>query len=210
MGFTWPKKSLCCTRRTRLSQTQQTLHAIGILVPAGTETQRRVLEATEHHLGIEERQALKATLQGLNSRSDSFHSDLRTLRNILFSITTLLLVGLAAMAVAAALAPGAFSLCGVPASSTCHAATVLDVEIAGGFGGLLSACLSLQPAERKYSIHDLALPGSPEGANGGGTRRYPRLPCTNRTTWLPKGQYRVRSSVRFRLRFCAASRHPNC
>ena len=65
------------------------------------------------------------------------------MRNILFSVTTLLLLGLAALALAAAIAPHPFALCGVPAPSNCQAPTVWQVEIAGGFGGLLSAVVFL-------------------------------------------------------------------
>jgi hypothetical protein len=82
---------------------------------------------------------LKTELARLNSRSDSYHSDLRTLRNILFTTTMLLFVGLAAMALVGGFAPQSFSLCGVPAPKPCNPPSVLEVEIAGGFGGLLSA-----------------------------------------------------------------------
>jgi len=123
----------------RLSQTQATLLAMGIIGHAATDTQKAVMDMKSLKLDKDERKALKATLEGLNLRSDSYHSDLRTLRNILFTTTVLLLIGLAAMAVVGALAPHAFSLCGVPAPETCNAPSVLEVEIAGGFGGLLSA-----------------------------------------------------------------------
>jgi hypothetical protein len=123
----------------RLSQTQETLLAMGIIGDAPTENQKAIMNMKSGKLDKDERQALKAALEGLNVRSDSYHSDLRTLRNILFVTTMLLLVGLTAMAAVGALAPQAFSLCGVPAPETCNAPTVLEVEIAGGFGGLLSA-----------------------------------------------------------------------
>ena len=123
----------------RLSQTQDTLLAMGIIGHAATDTQKAVMDMKSLKLDKDERKALKATLEGLNLRSDSYHSDLRTLRNILFTATMLLLIGLAAMAVVGALARQAFSLCGVPAPETCNAPSVLEVEIAGGFGGLLSA-----------------------------------------------------------------------
>ena len=123
----------------RLSQTQATLLAMGIIGHAATDTQKAVMDMKSLKLDKDERKALKATLEGLNLRSDSYHSDLRTLRNILFTTTMLLLIGLAAMAVMGALAPQTFSLCGVPAPEPCNAPSVLEVEIAGGFGGLLSA-----------------------------------------------------------------------
>ncbi len=123
----------------RLSQTQDTLLAMGIIGHAATDTQKAVMDMKSLKLDKDERKALKATLEGLNLRSDSYHSDLRTLRNILFTATMLLLIGLAAMAVVGALALQAFSLCGVPAPEACNAPSVLEVEIAGGFGGLLSA-----------------------------------------------------------------------
>jgi hypothetical protein len=127
----------------RLSETQQALYTLGILGPRATAAQRVVLETKADRLGKDERQALKATLGALNLRSDNSHSDVRTLRNILFSITTLLLFGLAALALAAAIAPIPFALCGVPAPSDCQAPTVWQIEVAGGFGGLLSAVVFL-------------------------------------------------------------------
>ena len=120
----------------RLNQTQDTLRTLGLTGQALTDAQKAVMEMKS---GALDKRALKATLEGLNLSSDSYHSELRTLRNILFTTTVLLFVGLAAMAVVAAVAPQAFSLCGVPAPSSCKAPSVLEVEIAGGFGGLLSA-----------------------------------------------------------------------
>ncbi len=127
----------------RLSETQQTLLALGTIGPAATEAQKAVLETKTKGFGKDQRQALRAALAGLNLRSDNFHSDLRTLRNILFSVTALMLIGLAALALVSTIAPPVFSLCGVPAPSNCGAPTVLQVEIAGGFGGLLSAVVFL-------------------------------------------------------------------
>jgi hypothetical protein len=120
---------------TRLTQTQETLVAMGIIAHSDQDAQKVVLDKSKR-LDLS---ALKAELSRLNSDSDTYQSELRTLRNILFTTTVLLFVGLAAMAVVGALGSQAFSLCGVPAPSSCKAPSVLEVEIAGGFGGLLSA-----------------------------------------------------------------------
>ena len=50
----------------RLSETQQKLHALGILGPGATAAQKVVLETQADGLGKDERQALKATLGALN------------------------------------------------------------------------------------------------------------------------------------------------
>jgi hypothetical protein len=120
----------------RVTQTQVTLLAQGIIEHLDPDAQKVVLDPKSAPLDKSE---LKAKLERLNSRSDTYQSELRTLRNILFTTTMLLFAGLAAMAVVGALAPQEFSLCGVPAPKGCNSPSVLEVEIAGGFGGLLSA-----------------------------------------------------------------------
>jgi hypothetical protein len=120
----------------RLNQTQDTLRALGLTGQALTDAQMAVMEMKS---GAVDKSTLRATLEGLNLSSDGYHSELRTLRNILFTTTMLLFVGLAAMAIVGWLAPQEFSLCGVPAPKGCNSPSVLEVEIAGGFGGLLSA-----------------------------------------------------------------------
>jgi hypothetical protein len=125
----------------RVTQTQVTLLAQGIIEHSDPDAQKVVLDPKSAPLDKSE---LKAKLERLNSRSDTYQSELRTLRNILFTTTMLLFAGLAAMAVVGALAPQEFSLCGVPAPKGCNPPSVLEVEIAGGFGGLLSAVVFIK------------------------------------------------------------------
>ena len=124
------------------------------------------IERSTTALGLAERERLRGMRALADERSDLFNREVRALRNVLLILCVSLALALAGAAVMHLFFHQFLTVCGGPpgpgdrcpgGGSKAGALDLVQIELAGGIGGLVSALPSLRTAKRMPGPYSLAM-----------------------------------------------------